>query len=83
MVAHDSTNTHVKTLTAGEATHLADRLFARSQSKLFVASPEVCSDLCVASRVIRTLLSQVDRLASECEDRAHLLRSLKIDVGGC
>ena len=74
---------NVKMLTAGEVTHLADRLFARSQSKLFVASPEVCSDLCVASRVIRTLLSQVDRLASECEDRAHLLRALRIDVEGC
>jgi hypothetical protein len=83
MVETETIRTNVKTLTAGEVTHLADRLFARSQSKLFVASPEVCSDLCVASRVIRSLLGEVDRLASECEDRAHLLRALRIDVGGC
>ncbi len=73
----------VKTLSAGEATHLAERLFSLSQSKLFVASPEMCRDLCLASRVIRSLLGEIDRLASECEDRAHLLRSLQINVEGC
>ncbi len=83
MVETETTRTNVKTLTAGEATHLADRLFSRSQSTLFVASPEVRRDLCMASRVIRSLLGEVDRLASECEDRAHLLRALRIDVGGC
>ena len=83
MVETETTHINVKTLTAGEVTHLADRLFSRSQSTLFVASPEVRRDLCMASRVIRSLLSQVDRLASECKDRAHLLRSLKIDVEGC
>jgi hypothetical protein len=50
---------------------------------MFVASPEVCLDLCMASRVIRSLINQVDRLASQCEDTAHLLRALQIDVGGC
>jgi hypothetical protein len=79
----DVTHPNVKTLSVGEANHLADRLFSRSVSKMFVASPEVCRDLCMASRVIRSLLSEVDRLASECEDRAYLLRSLTIDVGGC
>ena len=79
----DVTHPNVKTLTVPEATALADRLFSRSQSTLFVASPEVQRDLCMASRVIRSLLSQVDRLASECEDRAHLLRNIKIDVEGC
>jgi hypothetical protein len=83
MVETETTRTNVKTLSAGEVTHLADRLFSRSQSTLFVASPEVRRDLCMASRVTRSLLGEVDRLASECEDRAHLLRSLKIDVGGC
>jgi hypothetical protein len=29
------------------------------------------------------MLSQIDRLASECEDRAYLLRNIKIDIGGC
>ena len=83
MGTNETTVQHVKTQSAGEASHLADRLFSRSQSTLFVASPEVCRDLCLASRVIRSLLSEVDRLASECEDRAHLLRAIKIDVGGC
>src|SRR5215470_13153771 len=44
---------------------------------------QVCRDLVIASRVIRSLLYQVDRLAAECEDRAHLLRTLRIDVEGC
>jgi hypothetical protein len=83
MDADNVTHPNVKTLSAGETIHLADRLFSRSQSTLFVASPEVRRDLCMASRVIRSLLGEVDRLASECEDRAHLLRALRIDVGGC
>jgi hypothetical protein len=29
------------------------------------------------------MLSTIDRLASECDDRAHLLRSYAVDVGGC
>jgi len=70
-------------LTAGEAIYLADRLYSRSLSELFVASPEVRRDLCMASRVIRALLSRVDRLAARCEDDAHTLRNLKIDVEGC
>ena len=83
MQAFEATHQNVKILTVPEAQALADRLFSRSQSTLFVASPEVRRDLCMASRVIRSLLGEVDRLASECEDRAYLLRSLKIDVGGC
>ncbi len=83
MGTDETTRTNVKTLTAGEVIHLADRLFSRPQSTLFVASPEVRRDLCMASRVIRSLLSQVDRLASECEDRAYLPRALRIDVEGC
>ena len=83
MGTNETISTNVKTLSAGEVIHLADRLFARSQSTLFVASPEVCRDLCMASRVIRSLLGEVDRLASECEDRAHLLRALRVDVEGC
>ncbi len=74
---------NVKTLSVPEAQALADRLFSRSQSTLFVASPEVRRDLCLASRALRSLIHEVDRLASECEDRAHLMRALHIDVGGC
>jgi hypothetical protein len=73
----------VTTLSVAEAQASCDRLYSRSVSKMFVASPEVCLDLCMASRVIRSLINQVDRLASQCEDTAHLLRALQIDVGGC
>src|SRR5258707_811803 len=72
MAGQEVISPQIKTLSAGEAIHLADRLYSRSISKMFVASPEVCIDLCMASRVIRSLINQVDRLASECEDRAHL-----------
>jgi hypothetical protein len=77
------TNPNVKFLTVPEAQALADRLFSRSKSTLFVASPEVRRDLCIASRAIRTLRHEVDRMASRCEDHAHLLRALQIDVGEC
>jgi hypothetical protein len=83
MAEPDVISPTIQRLSVPEATALADRLYSRSLSTLFVASPEVRRDLCMASRVIRSLISQVDRLASECEDRAHLLRSLTIDVGGC
>jgi hypothetical protein len=83
MAEPESISPQVQTLTVPEAQALCDRLYSRSLSKLFVASPEVRRDLCMASRVIRSLLGRVDSLASECEDRAHLLRYLQIDVGGC
>jgi hypothetical protein len=83
MADNESINPQVKTLTAGEAGSLADRLFSRSVSKLFETQPEVQRDCCMASRVIRALLSEVDRLASECEDKARLLRNIQIDIRGC
>jgi hypothetical protein len=60
---------HVQILTVPEAQALADRLFSRSRA-LFVASPEVPRDLCMASRAIRSLLHEIDRAASRCEDEA-------------
>ena len=83
MGTNESTSTHVKTLTAGETHYLADRLYGRSTSLLMDIQPEVWRDMCMASRVIRTLLHEVDRLAARCEDDAHTLRNLKIDVEGC
>jgi hypothetical protein len=79
----DVTHPNVKTLTVPEAQALADRLYSRSLSTLFVASPEVRRDLCMASRAIRSMLGAIDRLASKCEDEAHLLRAFHVDVGGC
>jgi hypothetical protein len=73
----------IRHLTVPEAQALADRLLSRSLSKLFVASPEVQRDLCMASRAIHSMLLTVDRLASQCEDQAHLLRSFQVDVEGC
>jgi hypothetical protein len=79
----DVTHPNVKTLTVIEAQALADRLLSRSLSTLFVASPEVRRDLCMASRAIRSMIHAIDRLAAKCEDEAHLLRSFHVDVGGC
>jgi hypothetical protein len=79
----ETTHPNVKTLSAGEALYLADRLYGRSISKLFEASPEVQRDCCMASRVIRALLHEVDRIAARCEDDAHTLRNLKVEVEGC
>jgi hypothetical protein len=61
------------------ASHLADRLFSRSMSNMFVASPEFCRDLCLTSRAIRSLLHEYDRVASRLEDESHRVRSLRID----
>src|SRR5215831_19316080 len=71
-----------QTLTVAEAQALADRLLSRSLSALFVALPEVRRDLCLASRAIRSMLHEVDRVAAYCEDGAHRLRAITIDVGG-
>jgi len=83
MAANETILTSVQTLTVPEAQALADRLLSRSLSALFVASPEVRRDLCMASRAIRSMLHEVDRLASRCEDEAQLLRSFQVDVRGC
>jgi hypothetical protein len=73
----------VATLSIPEAQALADRLMSRSLSTLFAASPQVRHDLLTASRAIRSLLHEYDRVASRLEDEAYRLRSLRIDVGGC
>jgi hypothetical protein len=74
---------NVTTLSVVEAQTLADRLYSRSVSTLFDASPEVRRDLCMASRAIRSMLHEYDRVASRLEDQAHAIRSLRVDVSGC
>jgi hypothetical protein len=74
---------NVKTLSTGEAIYLADRLYGRSTFVLMDAQPEVLRDMCMASRVIRALLHEVDRIAARCADDARTLSHLKIDVEGC
>jgi len=83
MATDDANHPNVKTLSVNEAQALADRVYSRSVSRLFDAQPELQRDCCMASRVIRSLLHDVDRLASQCEDTARILRNLQIDVGGC
>ncbi len=83
MVDNETNHPNVKTLSVPEAQALADRLYSRSLSTLFVASPEVRRDLCMASRAIRSMIYAIDRLAAKCEDEAHLLRAFHVDVGGC
>jgi hypothetical protein len=81
MAPNEAILPHVQTLSVPEAQALADRLFSRSQSMLFVASPEVRRDLCMALPAIRSLLQEIDRVASRCGDEAHILRALQFDVG--
>ena len=83
MATQETNHLNVKTLSTGEAHYLADRIYGRSVSELFDAQPEVKRDMCMASRVIRALLHEVDRLAARCEDDGHTLRTLKIEVEGC
>ena len=83
MAENEAIPQSVAALSVTEAQSLADRLFSRSVSTLFDASPEVRRDLCVASRAIRSLLHEYDRVASRLEDEAHRVRALKIDVSGC
>jgi len=83
MAKDETIPTSIQTLTVPEAQALADRLLSRSLSTLFVASPEVRRDLCMASRAIRSMLHEVDRMAAYCEDGANRLRAFTIEVGGC
>jgi hypothetical protein len=83
MVDNEAIPQSVTTLSVVEAQALADRLYSRSLSKLFDGSPEVRRDLCIASRAIRSLLTTVDATASRCEEHAHTLRCLQINVGSC
>jgi hypothetical protein len=83
MATDDPNHPNIKTLSAGEAYYLADRLYGRSVSTFMTDQPEVCRDMCMASRVIRALLHEVDRIAARCEADAHTFRTLRIEVEGC
>ena len=54
-----------------EAQALADRLLSRSISTHSTASDQERRDLQLASRALRTLLDEVDRVASQCDDTAR------------
>ena len=82
MAADEPTGTNTKTLSADEVANLADRLFSRGTSKLLNDQPSMQADLRTASRVLRTLLHEIDRVAAQCDDTARLLRNLMISVEG-
>src|SRR5262245_23690988 len=60
---------------------LADRLLSHSVSKLLDDQPELQRDMRTAARVIRALLSKVDRAAAICSGAACHLRDFTIEVG--
>jgi hypothetical protein len=70
------------TMTANEVQSLADRLFSRGVSKLLDDSPSMQADLRTASRVIRSLLSEIDKVAAIANDVAHNLAHLRVTVDG-
>jgi hypothetical protein len=70
------------TLSASQAKALADRLWARGSDKRTMdETPYFSSDLRVASRALRQLRCEVDRLAAATSDRSRLLSRLTISVG--
>jgi hypothetical protein len=70
------------TLTTTELQVLADRLFSRGVSQLSADTTEQSRDFRIASRAIRSLLHEVDRVASITGDVAHSLHNLRISVDG-
>jgi hypothetical protein len=83
MSKNETTSPETVTLSAGEVQSLADRLFSRGVSTLSTASDQERRDLQLASRALRKLLHEIDRVAAQCDDTPRLLRNLQIDVGGC
>lgn len=60
----------------------ADRLFGRGVSKVSTDTPEQSRDLRIASQALRTLLHEVDRVASVAGDVARQLRELRVSGAG-
>ena len=79
----DPTYPTIQKLTIDEAQNLADRLLSRGVSKLLNDQPELQRDMRTAARVIRALLSKIDRAAAICSDAGRHLSDLTIEVGGC
>ena len=75
---HQGTTTR---LSAKEVDSLADRLYSRGVSKLNNDQPSLQSDLVMASRVLRVLVREADKLADRCGDHTRLLKNLNIAVG--
>jgi hypothetical protein len=61
---------------------LADRLYSSGVSRLFDDSPSMQADMRSASRVIRSVLSKIDRVAAFAGDVERSLRNLRVSVEG-
>jgi hypothetical protein len=67
-------------LTVAEVQTLADRLTSRGTSRLLSDQPEMQSDMKIGARVIRALLSKLDKAAAMADGTAQFLADLRIDV---
>jgi hypothetical protein len=61
---------------------LADRLYTSGVSRMFDDSPSMQADMRSASGVIRSLLSEIDRVAGFAGDVERSLRHLRVSVVG-
>lgn len=75
------------TLTPDDLQSLADRLYSRGVSKLLDDMPSVQADMRHASRAIRVLLTEIDKVAAVANSvttplnsMAHSLANLRITV---
>ena len=82
MAESNNTSTRLQALTARNIEHLADRLFSRGTSILANEAPTFAGDLRTASRVMRKLLCEVDRLAAIAGDRSRTIPNLTVTVEG-
>jgi hypothetical protein len=67
-------------LTVAEVQGLADRLTSRGTSRLLADQPEMQTDMKIGARVIRALLSKLDKAAAMADCTAQFLADLRIDV---
>jgi hypothetical protein len=67
-------------LTVAEVQTLADRLTSRGTSRLLSDQPEMQSDMKIGARVIRALLSKLDKATAMADGTAQFLADLRVDV---
>jgi hypothetical protein len=67
-------------LTVNDIQVLADRLTSRGVSIVLSDTPEMQADMRMAARVIRALLSKLDKAAGSVAETARLLAEVQIEV---
>jgi hypothetical protein len=73
-------STNPTVLRVAEIQTLADRLTSRGTSRLLSDQPEMQTDMKIGARVIRALLSKLDKAAAMADGTAHFLADLRVDV---